>query len=95
MFVIDLTYIKPIQEVEQFFVNHIDFLVRHYASGDFICSGRKNPRVGGIIICKAPDIVEVEQIIEEDPFYYNKVAKYKIIEFLPTKYADGFERFIK
>jgi len=27
-------------------------------------------------------------------FYIYKIAEYEIIEFLPTKYAEGFEEFI-
>lgn len=37
---------------------------------------------------------EVKAIISEDPFYINKIAEYEIVEFEPTKYADGFEHFI-
>ena len=37
---------------------------------------------------------EVKTIISEDPFYINKIAEYEIIEFTPTKYSEGFERFI-
>ena len=36
----------------------------------------------------------VKTIIKEEPFYINKMAEYEIIEFSPTKYADGFEHFI-
>jgi len=95
MFIIELQYIKPIEEVERLVINHVEFLDKYYASGNFICSGRKNPRVGGIIICNVSDKVEAERIIQEDPFFINKVAEYNLIEFLPTKYTEGFERFIK
>jgi len=47
-----------------------------------------------VILCNSKNLEEVEMIISEDPFYINKIAEYEIIEFLPTKYADGFERFI-
>lgn len=95
MFVISLKYVKPIQEVEKCLENHIKFLEKYYASGNFICSGRKNPRIGGVIICLAKDRMEAESIIQEDPFFIEKLAEYEVIEFLPTKYAEGFERFIE
>ena len=94
MFIISLKYVKPIQEVEKCLEDHIKFLEKYYASGNFICSGRKNPRTGGVIICRAKDKMEVEKIIQEDPFYREELAEYEVIEFLPTKYAEGFERFI-
>lgn len=95
MFIIELIYVKPIEEVERNVVKHNEFLNKYFGTGNFICSGRKNPRVGGIIICNVSDKTEAERIIQEDPFFINKVAEYNMIEFLPTKYADGFERYIK
>ncbi len=95
MYIIKLKYIKPIQEVERYVAKHIEFLDKYYSSGNFICSGRKNPRVGGIIICNISDKMEAESIIQEDPFFINAVAEYEVIEFLPSKYKDGFEKFIQ
>lgn len=94
MFILSLMYVKPIQEIEKCLEEHIKFLDKYYTLGNFICSGRKNPRVGGVIICRAKDKMEVEKIIQEDPFYKKELAEYEIIEFLPTKYAEGFESCI-
>lgn len=94
MFILNLTYIKPISDVETHLQNHISFLEKYYSSDKFICSGRKNPRIGGVILCNATDINEVNAIIKEDPFYTENIAKYEIIEFTPTKYADEFKAFI-
>ncbi|WP_424356468.1 YciI family protein [Methanobacterium sp. MBAC-LM] len=60
-----------------------------------MCTGRLNPRAGGVIICNAKNKEEVEALIKEDPFYTNEVAEYEIIEFLPKIYAEGFEEYIK
>lgn len=95
MFIASLTYVKPLTEVEQFMEEHIAFLDKYYAEGKFICSGRKNPRTGGIIIFNAADEAEMEQVISEDPFKINGVADYEIIEFYPTKSALAFKDFIQ
>ena len=50
MFIVNLTYIKPLDKVEKFLEKHIDFLNQYYTKGHFIASGRKNPRTGGIIL---------------------------------------------
>lgn len=94
MFIIILKYEKSIKDVEQHLEEHVIFLEKYYASNKFICSGRQEPRTGGIILCNAKDKDEVNLIIKEDPFYINQVAKYEIIEFIPTKYADTFKEFI-
>ena len=94
MFIIAAKYIKPVEEIDRALSEHYEFLGKYYAQGIFICSGRMSPRIGGVIICNAADRAEVEKIIEEDIFSRNKLVKYEIIEFIPTKYADGFEKFI-
>lgn len=94
MFILNLTYTKPIIEVEKYLSNHIAFLDKYYNTEKFICSGRKNPRTGGIILCNAQNIDEINAILSEDPFYKEKIASYEIIEFIPTKYTTSFKSFI-
>ncbi len=91
MFILNLTYKKSLDEVEKFLGEHILYLNKYYDSGHFICSGRKNPRNGGIILCLAKDITLVEKLIQEDPFKREGIADYEIIEFSPTKCSSTFE----
>ncbi len=95
MFIISLTYKTSLENVERFIPEHNDFLEKHYNSGNFIASGRKEPRTGGIILADAFSKNEVEEIIKEDPFYIHQVAEYDITEFFPTKYNEHFKFFIK
>lgn len=95
MFILTLKYKKSIDDVEKNLPAHIKYLETYYNSGNFIASGRQNPRTGGIILCNAVNRDEVESIIHNDPFYSYGIADYSIIEFIPSKYADGFEKFIK
>ncbi|WP_442904191.1 YciI family protein [Gordonibacter sp.] len=52
---------------------------------------KKNPRVGGIIICTCADRSEAERIASRDPFFTQEIADYEIIEFAPTKFAPALE----
>ncbi|MGL4742116.1 MAG: YciI family protein [Sarcina sp.] len=94
MFIVNLTYISKITEVEKYLSKHKDYLDKFYEKGNFLFSGRKDPRNGGIIICRAKNRSELEKIISEDPFFYNKIASYEIIEFEASKYADGLKLYI-
>lgn len=87
MFIILLKYLKSLEEIDKELPSHIKYLEKYYSLKNFICSGRRTPRTGGVILCTAKDINEVEKIIKEDPFYEKKIADYEIIEFTPTKYA--------
>lgn len=80
MFVLLVTYQKGLDEVDKYLDAHREYLDRFYQSGHFLVSGRQNPRVGGVILCKASDKKEVEQIISHDPFLIQQIAQYQIIE---------------
>ena len=87
MYIVNLNYIKEVSEVEKHLEEHIKFSEKYYEMGKFICSGRKNPRTGGVILLNAESLSEVESIILEDPFNINEIAEYEITEFFPTKYT--------
>jgi len=89
MFVILLSYIKPLSEVDRFVAEQRAFLARHYAAGHFLLSGRQEPRTGGVILATAPSRAEVEQMVQSDPFYREGVASYQIIEFVPSMAAEA------
>ncbi|MBD8347795.1 YciI family protein [Dysgonomonas sp. HGC4] len=73
---------------------HRAYLETNYKSGSFIASGRQEPRIGGIILCRASDKDKVHELIQSDPFYIHAVAKYNTIQFELTKYVSGFEKFL-
>ena len=93
MYIVNLNYIKEVSEVEKYLEEHIKFLEKYYEIGKFICSGRKNPRTGGVILLNAESLSEVEKIILEDPFNINEIAEYEITEFFPTKYTRTHLKF--
>jgi len=94
MFIVNLTYVKELSQVDSFISEHNAFLDKFYAENKFICSGRKVPRSGGIILANVKDRPELDEIIGQDPFFKNGIAKYEITEFLPTKFVPDFERFL-
>ncbi len=90
LFIIDLHYSAPLEQIDLYLDPHVAFLETCYNSGHFIASGPKVPRTGGVILATAKDRQELEQILSQDPFHENKVATYKITEFRPSMLADAF-----
>ncbi|GAA0092923.1 YciI family protein [Paraclostridium bifermentans] len=84
MVIVNITYTVELDKIEQKLEEHIEFLNKYYANNKFICSGRKNPRTGGVILCNT-NKEEVSEIIKEDPFYINNLGNYEIIEFEASK----------
>lgn len=93
MFLILLQYIRPVAAVEHFMEAHKVFLEKYYRSGKFIFSGRRKPKSGALILCKASSRREVEQIMSEDPLEKYQLALYEIIEFEPTSYVTELESY--
>lgn len=84
MFIISLTYKVPTCVVDEHLAAHVEFLNEQYANGNFLASGRKVPRTGGIILSNITDKEELQKIIALDPFNQNGVADYEIVEFVPS-----------
>ena len=85
MFIVSLTYTSGIDEIEKHLPAHINYLEQHYLTGNFLVSGRKNPRIGGVILAVTESREKLDEILIEDPFYINKLADYDVTEFIPTK----------
>jgi uncharacterized protein YciI len=86
MYIIDLTYIVPLEELDTHMADHVKYLRKYYKKNMFVASGRKVPRTGGIILALADSKEQVEKIIREDPFYKHNLAEFAITEFLTSQY---------
>jgi len=94
MFIVNLTYVKELSEVDSFISEHNAFLDKFCSENIFIFSVRKIPRSGVIILANVKDRSELDEIIGQDPFFKNSIARYEITEFSPTKFVPGFERLL-
>ena len=94
MYIIDLNYIVPLEELDAHMTEHVKYLHRYYKQNKFVASGRKVPRTGGIILALADSKEEVEQIISEDPFFTHKLAEFTITEFLTSQMHPQLKPFL-
>lgn len=94
MFMIRVTYTKPIEVIEKHVAAHRAFLDEGYQNDYFVVSGPQNPRVGGIIISQLKNRDQLEAILKNDPYLLNDVAEYEVVEFEPVKYHKNFAGFV-
>jgi len=94
MIIVELTYKKSLDEVNEFLSQHRDFLSKYYQKGIFVASGPKKPRDGGIILAFT-NRATMEKLILDDPFYQNDIAEYRFIQFEPNKYCKEFEAILQ
>jgi uncharacterized protein YciI len=85
MFIVSLTYICDLQEVDKYLSAHQLYLDSQYAAGRILASGRKEPRDGGIILADNVTREDLDNILTQDPFYQHGVARYDVTEFIPRK----------
>ena len=88
LFVIELIYKAALSEIDAAMAAHMRFLKTHYASGQFLVSGRKIPRDGGIILAAGDSREAIEAIVREDPFVARGLADFRVIAFRASQRAD-------
>jgi uncharacterized protein YciI len=94
MYIINLHYIVPLEQLDKHMKEHVVFLKKYYSKNVFVASGRKVPRTGGIILALAKSKEEVEEIISEDPFYIHKLAEFSITEFLTSQCHPDLKKLL-
>jgi uncharacterized protein YciI len=94
MFIVLLTYLKPLDVIDQHLTEHRAFLEEGYQKDYFIASGPCDPRTGGVIISQLKDREQLNEILSRDPFALHHLAKYEVIAFTPVKYHSDFKAFI-
>ena len=94
MFVIELTYLADLADIDAHMAAHVAFLKKHYAAGTFLVSGRKIPRTGGIILASGKSREDIEAIVKDDPFHRHGLAEFRVIEFRTSQRAADIPKRI-
>jgi uncharacterized protein YciI len=68
MFIVSLTYIIDLEKVDNLLPLHVEYLKKQYDKGNFIVSGRKTPRTGGIKLSKLDSLAKLKKVLNQDPF---------------------------
>ena len=95
MFIIELIYKADLSEIDALMASHVTFLKKYYAAGNFLVSGRKIPRDGGIIVAVGESRRHIEAIIQEDPFVQRGLADVRVIEFRTSQRAEEIPKRFK
>jgi uncharacterized protein YciI len=94
-YIILLRYLVPLETVEKFVLVHREYLSEGYKNHILFASGPQSPRSGGVLIAKAKTRDEVKAFCDGDPFSKEGIAEYQIIEWVPVKWSQGFDEWMK
>ncbi len=84
MFVILLTYLRPVEEVDRFLEAHKSWVRQGFEDGVFLLSGGQRPRVGGVLLAHGVEREALASRVSSDPFVVEGVASAMVIEVVPS-----------
>jgi uncharacterized protein YciI len=84
-FIVEATYRAPIERVRAAYARHRAWLQKGYDLGLFLCSGPKDPPVGGYLVARADSVGALKTMFEEEPLNVEKLATFTFTEFEPVK----------
>ena len=68
MFIANLKYKKPMEEVNKALEAHLEYLDKYFEKGKFICTGKKSfPELGGVILFNSNNLEEAKKILNDKP----------------------------
>jgi uncharacterized protein YciI len=88
IFIVIVSYIAGLDEA---LPDHNAWLDSMYERGVLIASGRQVPRVGGVLLARSDSREVLERVLETDPFRRRGFSETQIIEFQPSKTAEGIK----
>lgn len=94
MYVVILTYVAELSEIDAAAADHGTRLDQNYADGVSLSSGRQEPRVGGVILAGHVDRAELARRLALDPFQQRGLATAQVVEFVPSRAVEGLHALL-
>lgn len=87
--VLRLTYLQPLDVIEQTRPAHVAWLRQEVEDGRLILAGRQEDQSGGVLITGDISADEADQIMASDPYQQAGVVRYERIGFNGAFRAPG------
>ncbi len=93
-FMVEITYLASADQMAETVPLHRAFLQTGYERGWLLLSGPQNPRLGGIVVGRAPSLEELQAFFSADPYQTKGLASYRFVEFDPVKRQSFLEDWV-
>ncbi|ORA37576.1 YciI family protein [Mycobacterium aquaticum] len=87
--ILTLTYLKPVEVVDQTRAAHVAWLNDEVAAGRILLAGRLEPLSGGVLITGDISVEDAQQIIDTDPYTLEGLVSYERVSFNGSIRAPG------
>lgn len=90
LFLVTLTYIRPVEEVHAHLDTHRDWLAKYAANGQILVAGPLQSGDGGLVLAHCEDRSELDALLANDSFYIHRLVKYDVQAMTPALRALDF-----
>ncbi|WP_237573145.1 YciI family protein [Mycolicibacterium lacusdiani] len=87
--VLTLTYVQPLDVVDQTRPAHLEWIDGEIASGRLILAGRQESGAGGVLVTGDITAEEADDLIANDPYQLAGLVDYERVGFNAGKRAPG------
>ena len=87
--VLALTYVRPLDVVDQTRPAHLEWIDGEIASGRLILAGRQESGAGGVLVTGDITVEEADDLIANDPYQLAGLVDYERVSFNAGKRAPG------
>lgn len=94
-FLIEITYRFPFEQLSGHVAEHRAFLQTGYAKGWLLLSGPQVPKIGGMIVARAPSLADIQAFFQDDPYQKKGLADYRFVEFEPVLHQTLVKEWIE
>lgn len=95
MYIVTLTYTRPLTEVDKHREAHLEWVRHQYESGRFLASGPRIPREGGVILVRDMPRENLDALLAEDPFRQNGVADFTVVAFKVSNASADLQNLLE
>lgn len=94
MFVVTLTYVADLTEIDAALTDHAGWIDHQIDAGVFLASGPQLPRTGSVILATGINRVELEALMREHPFVERGLATYDVVQFDAQRTAPAMKALL-
>jgi uncharacterized protein YciI len=87
--VLTLTYVQPLDVVDQTRPAHLEWIAREVAAGRLILAGRQESQKGGVLVTGDISTEDAEDLIATDPYQVAGLVSYERVGFNAGFRAPG------
>jgi uncharacterized protein YciI len=90
LFLVTLTYIRPVEEVHAHLDTHRDWLGKYATNGQILVAGPLHSGDGGLVLAHCEDRSELDALLAQDSFYIHRLVEYDVQAMTPALRAWDF-----